>query len=67
LYSTPCAFFEYSLPSLDGLIIDIHELPEPVEESHRNKREETLHGLINMLRGHHKAEAVKLSFCTVAV
>jgi hypothetical protein len=67
LYSTPCAFFEYSLPSLDGLIIDIHELPEPVEKSHRNKREETLHGLINMLRGHHKAEAVKLSFCTVAV
>jgi hypothetical protein len=52
---------------LDGLIIDIHELPEPVEKSHRNKREETLHGLINMLRGHHKAEAVKLSFCTVAV
>lgn len=67
LYSTPCAFFEFSLPSLDGLIIDVHELHEPLEKSHRNKREETLHGLINMLRGHHKAEAVKLSFCTVAV
>ncbi|XP_027335996.1 putative F-box/FBD/LRR-repeat protein At4g13965 [Abrus precatorius] len=66
LYSTPRAFFEFSLPSLDGLIIDIHE-PHRLEKSHRKKREETLHGLINMLRGHHNAEAVKLSFCTVEV
>ncbi|KAK7349252.1 hypothetical protein VNO77_06473 [Canavalia gladiata] len=67
LYSTPCAFFEFSLPCLDGLIIDIHEPHDRLEKSHRKKREETLHGLINMLRGRHNAEAVKLSFCTVAV
>ncbi|XP_014515056.1 putative F-box/FBD/LRR-repeat protein At1g78840 isoform X1 [Vigna radiata var. radiata] len=67
LYSTPCAFFEFRLPSLDGLIIDIHEPHDRFEKCRRRKREETLHGLINMLRGFHSAEAVKLSFCTAAV
>ncbi|RYR40379.1 hypothetical protein Ahy_A09g046134 isoform B [Arachis hypogaea] len=67
LYSTSCAFFEFSLPSLDGLVIDIHEPRDQLEKSIRRKREETLHGLINMIRGHCKSEAVKLSFCTVAV
>ncbi|KAE9616202.1 hypothetical protein Lal_00017194 [Lupinus albus] len=67
LYSTPCAFFEFGLPSLDGLTIDIHEPHDQLEKSHHKKRQETLHGLINMLRGHCNSEAVKLSFCTVAV
>ncbi|XP_061370313.1 putative FBD-associated F-box protein At5g22720 [Gastrolobium bilobum] len=67
LYSTPCAFFEFSIPSLDGLIIDIHEPHDRLEKPHREKRVETLHGLINVLRGRHNAEAVKLSFCTVEV
>ena len=67
LYSTPCAFFEFRLPSMDGLIIDIHEPHYRFEKCRRRKRKETLHGLINMLRGHHSAEAVKLSFSTVKV
>ncbi|KAK8465059.1 hypothetical protein PHAVU_010G138000 [Phaseolus vulgaris] len=67
LYSTPCAFFEFRLPSLDGLVIDIHEPHDRFEKCRRRKREETLHGLINMLRGCHSAEAIKLSFCTAAV
>ncbi|MED6173461.1 hypothetical protein PIB30_059703 [Stylosanthes scabra] len=67
LYSTSCAFFEFSLPSLDGLVIDIHEPRDQLEKSIRRKREETLHGLISMIRGQCKSEAVKLSFCTVAV
>ncbi|KAI4355499.1 hypothetical protein L6164_004265 [Bauhinia variegata] len=65
LYSTPRAFFEFNLPSLHDLVIDIHELHSQIEKSHQGQKEETLHGLINMLRGHHSAEAVKLSFCTV--
>ena len=67
LYSTPCAFFEFSLPSLDGLIIDIHEPHDQLELPLRKKKERKLHGLINMIRGHRKSEAVKLSFCTVSV
>ncbi|KAL2337949.1 hypothetical protein Fmac_012395 [Flemingia macrophylla] len=67
LYSTPCAFFEFRLPSFDGLVIDIHEPHDRLEKCRRRKKEETLHGLINMSRGCHSAEAVKLSFCTATV
>lgn len=66
-YSSTSAFFEFSLPSLDDLAIDIHELHDQLENSHQKQREETKHGLINVLRGYHNAEAIKLSFCTVAV
>nr|ACU19694.1 unknown [Glycine max] len=52
---------------MDGLVIDIHEPHDRLEKCRRRKKEETLHGLINMLQGHHNAEAVKLSFCTVKV
>ncbi|KAF7814119.1 putative F-box/FBD/LRR-repeat protein [Senna tora] len=65
LHSSASAFFEYSLPSLHDLVIDIHEQHDQLEVSHQRQREATLHGLINMSRGHHKAEAVKLSFSTI--
>ncbi|KAI4329145.1 hypothetical protein L6164_021441 [Bauhinia variegata] len=67
LYSTSCAFFEFNLPSLHDLVIDIHELHGQVEKSQEKQKEEALLGFINMLRGHHRAEAVKLSFSTVKV
>ncbi|XP_019455783.1 PREDICTED: putative FBD-associated F-box protein At5g22720 [Lupinus angustifolius] len=67
LYSTRCSFLEFTLPSMDGLTIDIHELHDQLEKSPHKKRRDTLHGLVNMLRGHRNSEAVKLSFCTVAV
>lgn len=67
LYTTPSAFFEFSLPSLDGFAIDIHELAGRMENYLWKPKEKNFYGLVNMLREHQKAEAVKLSFGTVAV
>ncbi|XP_028756315.1 putative F-box/FBD/LRR-repeat protein At1g78840 [Neltuma alba] len=65
IYSSPCALFDFGLPSLDDLTIDIHELHDQLEIYQRRHREETLHGFINVLWRHHNVEAVKLSFHTV--
>lgn len=64
LYSSPCAFFEFSIPSANNLTIDIREPNNNLEESHQKTREKTCHGLINMSRECHDAE---LSFSTTMV
>lgn len=65
IYSSSSAFFDFGLPSLDDLTIDIHEMHDQLEIYQRRQREETLHGFINVLRRHHNIEAVKLSLHTV--
>lgn len=64
LYFSPCAFFEFSIPSLDDLTFDIREPNNQSEEPHQRRGQMTSHGSINMIRGHHDT---KLSFSTAEV
>ncbi|XP_058748803.1 putative F-box/FBD/LRR-repeat protein At1g78840 [Vicia villosa] len=64
LYASSCAFFEFSMPSVDALIIDIREPNYQLKEPHQRPGEKSPHGVINMVREHHDAE---LSFSTAMV